>query len=260
MKLSVLVPTRNTRPYLRRCLESLFKYKSSGTEILIHVDGATDDTVAWLKNPTDLKVPAGSIEFTVGEQVGCYASYNLLAKRAKGEYILIFQDDMVVSEGFEEAIFKHIKKDVLISPKSFERSPFGMNPFTFSPEKFDNLVKNTKEGRLVPCIKSTCVMKRSLFFDIGGFDEFYKPYGLGDRDILYQLFTKHPETKSYMALDFVVYHFCSASTEDSKKEYPWEELGPIQENYFIKKNGISPGGDEANPGFNQWIEKWGGLC
>jgi glycosyltransferase involved in cell wall biosynthesis len=96
MKISVLIPTYNSAPYLAECLESVLAQDFDGLEILVSDDCSQDDTpkiiasfatrdarIRWWRNSQNL---------------GLLANHNLLLREARGNYVkVVHHDDKLLS-------------------------------------------------------------------------------------------------------------------------------------------------------------------
>jgi glycosyltransferase involved in cell wall biosynthesis len=91
MKISVLIPTYNSAPYLAECLESVLAQDFDDLEILISDDQSTDETlqiirnfaardqrIRWWQNPNNL---------------GSVGNHNLCLREARGEYLKFIHHD-----------------------------------------------------------------------------------------------------------------------------------------------------------------------
>lgn len=96
MKVSVLIPTYNSKPYLLECLDSIVSQDFTDMEILISDDASADDTIKaiqayavrdarirWWQNPKNL---------------GFVGNHNACLQSANGEYVkFIHPDDRLLS-------------------------------------------------------------------------------------------------------------------------------------------------------------------
>ena len=255
-KLSILIPSCNTLPFLKLSLNQFRKsknVKNGKIKLLIHVDGSTDGTIEWLEEE--------GFNFSHESWKGAYHSFNVLWKRAKTEYITIMADDCIVCNDWDKALLREIENfpDALLYPL-FISAKFGKDPETFMLENFLQYADGIKEKRLMRGIGGFLTAKRELMIELDGYDEFYDPYGLGDRDFYYRLFTKYPLLNSFRIYDFILYHLGSGAKRKIKKKIPWETmLEDKQVDYFMAKNGISPGDeDKGLKGWNQLSMGWSG--
>ncbi len=99
---SIIVPCWNQLPFTRLCLQGLFRSTRPGSWELIVVDnGSTDDTAAYLAGVQD----ASAVPITVitkPQNVGFPAAVNQGLQAASGEYLVLLNNDAVVTEGWLE--------------------------------------------------------------------------------------------------------------------------------------------------------------
>jgi GT2 family glycosyltransferase len=92
---TVIIPTYNRLPVLRRCLDALGgqRYPTSRMEVIVVADGCSDGTAATLRatrQPFDLTV-------LEQENAGAAAARNRGAQAARGELLLFLDDDVIAS-------------------------------------------------------------------------------------------------------------------------------------------------------------------
>jgi peptidoglycan/xylan/chitin deacetylase (PgdA/CDA1 family)/GT2 family glycosyltransferase len=177
VKLSVVVPTYNRRRVLERTLPLLLAQDFPGDqwEIVVVVDGSTDGTTEYLRslNP--------GCKLTIIEQPnrGQAAARNAGVEAAHGELILLMDDDHICARtivaGHVAAhsgrgscvVFGH----VFLAPQS---------PRTLAADYIGTTAQNyaaTLEQQGGPLsgyevwISSNCSLPRTLFCEIGGYDE-----------------------------------------------------------------------------------------
>lgn len=100
MKVSVIIPYGGGENYLRDCLDSVAEQKFTDYEVLLIVDGVTEE-VSWIEaeygNRFDLKL------LTLKGKNGVAAARNMGLDYAQGEYVFFLDsDDYIYGENFEE--------------------------------------------------------------------------------------------------------------------------------------------------------------
>lgn len=100
MKVFVLIPTRNRKELLLRCIDSLFKQKYKNIEIIIVDDGSTDGTIDILKekNVTILQGD-GNLWWTGAMRKGVD---HIMPISNKNDFILIQNDDTYMGPNYIE--------------------------------------------------------------------------------------------------------------------------------------------------------------
>jgi glycosyltransferase involved in cell wall biosynthesis len=118
-KFSILIPSWNNISYLKLCIESVRKNSTYTHQIIVHVNEGNDGTLEWLNLQEDIDYTYSKINIGV-----CYA-LNCARKLISTEYILYLNDDMYVCPGWDEILWKEIKK---INHKKFFLSSTAIEP------------------------------------------------------------------------------------------------------------------------------------
>src|SRR5579862_1451642 len=96
MMFSILIATWNNLDYLKLCVDSIRKHSRCEYEILIHVNEGSDGTADWVRSQ-------GFTHSHSVKNIGVCLSYNHLAAKAKGEWLVLMNDDMVCCPGWDTA-------------------------------------------------------------------------------------------------------------------------------------------------------------
>ena len=97
--ISVVMPTRNRRPYLERAIASVLAQRHVALELVVVDDGSTDGTAELLAAIDDLRV---RVLRTAG--VGTAAARNLALDAARGEIVAYLDDDNLMDPGWLRAV------------------------------------------------------------------------------------------------------------------------------------------------------------
>ena len=104
MFISVVIPTYNRLPILKKCLSALEKQLIpvgiEGFEIVLVDDGSTDGTRSWLKENSK-KFP--HLHLIEQDHSGPAAGRNLGVQNSKGDVIVFIDSDLVVTNTFLES-------------------------------------------------------------------------------------------------------------------------------------------------------------
>lgn len=239
-KVSVIIPTLpNNQKYLDLCVRSLFQNtKFFDIELLIAENG----------------------EGTNYPQGQC-AAVNRVAKRSTGEWIMVTNDDMYFATYWNtRSLFG---ENLCWSPNLVEPVEIGSAPpflkldagqsvedfnengvCDFSFEHFQKLIGGEVEnGFNLPFF-----MRRDLWETIGGYDEFYDPWG-SNSDTDLQTKVEIAGVTPVRRLDCLVYHFGSKSESftPEKQEFWWQNF-----NYYRDKFGYTR---DDEPKANTWYCK-----
>ncbi|OLY93802.1 Glycosyltransferase involved in cell wall bisynthesis [Cnuella takakiae] len=94
-EISIIIPVRNGLPFIKECLESVFRQTSAQWEVLIGDNGSTDGTREYLASLSDCRVSI----FNHESNLGISGNLNFLFKRAKAPICQILcADDYFINE------------------------------------------------------------------------------------------------------------------------------------------------------------------
>jgi len=187
-KVSVIVLNYNGMRYIERCLSSVFLTNYPSLEVILvdnaSKDGSRDLALSMfgrkagfrlISSPVNLWVPGG---------------YNLGARNSAGEYLIFLNNDTVVESDWVIELIRTISKDssigaaqskilVLENPCLLDCAggfldPLGM-PWERGAGKKD-LGQYDKPDEIFYAKGAAMMVRRDVFFKVGGFDETYMSY------------------------------------------------------------------------------------
>lgn len=172
--ISVIVPTHNRRERLERKLRGL-EAQTGEFEVVVVADGCTDDTVAFL---ADYR-PVYPLKVLYTDGKGPAFARNRGTEAAEGEILLFSDDDVLPGPGWIQAHqdahseAKTVAVGRLVLPPELRNSGATDLP---GPRVFWwNVTGNNTS------------LPKSLFDEIGGYDEAFSAYGGEDPDLGYRL-------------------------------------------------------------------------
>lgn len=160
-KYSIIIPTYNhLEDCLKPCIESIIKYTDlSDVEVIIVANGCTDGTEAYLKT-----LNQSFRHIWIKEPYGYTKSTNLGIQIAKGEFVVLLNNDTILLDSP-----KNMWLEIL-------RKPFDSNPKIGISGPSLSYCPNANDFFMI----FFCVMiRRSLFSEIGILDEIFSP-GFGE--------------------------------------------------------------------------------
>lgn len=174
MKLSVIIPTFNGAQKLPNILEALDKQSFKDFEVVVAIDGSTDNSIAVLEGYLP---ETYTLAYFYQENKGRAAIRNFGATNATGELLLFFDDDLRPVESCLEIHVKLHKKnsDSILVGQLQEDSELCKTSFH---EYKAHLSKGWQQALLERSISlqqpylsaANFSISKELFFQLGGFD------------------------------------------------------------------------------------------
>jgi GT2 family glycosyltransferase len=243
---SIVIVTFNNLNYTQQCINSIFeKTAYPNYEIIIVDNNSQDETADYLVN---LEKKFQNITVILNkENLGFAKANNIGIRQAKGDYIILLNNDTVVTKGWITGFIKHLdryKELGLIGPVTNgacteSRIEINYNSIeemdAFADEyTFNNL--NLLYGDM-DMLEMFCVaMKRKIIDEIGYLDESFGKGTFEDDDYCYRI-----KLHGYMitcAEDVFIHHFGSASFNKLQHEERWNIFYKNKE-IFEKKWGTT---------------------
>ena len=234
IRYSFIIPVKDQIQYTRDCLLSWFAYASGyqhESEILIVDDGSGEETKAFLaKLPPPIRV------ITNPENMGYAKSNNRATAEARGNYLILLNNDLVLQRGWFESMQivaqsssrKRIVGNVQISRVTGAVDHVGKffddeGDLRHFGQFYQNLFPWDPPVDFVefPSVTAACwLIEKALFDSLGGFDEAYVN-GFEDDDFC--LRASKAGCQIGVALRSWVYHYVSTSSgrkdhEDKNRE------------------------------------------
>ncbi|MGB9804041.1 MAG: glycosyltransferase family 2 protein [Desulfofundulus sp.] len=206
---TIVIPVRNQLHFTRRCLESIFKYTPEPVEVMVVDNGSTDGTREYLQALTGVRVLMNN------RNVGFAAACNRGLAVARGEYLLLLNNDVLVTPGWLTGLISHLKKYPcagLVGPLSncgglMQTIPVVLPSLNQLDEFTRRLaVENFGQCRQVNILSGFCLLiRRQVLNTIGGLDTRFGPGNFEDDDFC--LRARLAGFKLLVAEDVFVYHF-----------------------------------------------------
>jgi GT2 family glycosyltransferase len=192
MKLSFVIPTRNSGPAIGNCIGSIVAALAvaglSDAEIIIIDNGSSDDTVAVVRG----RALASPVKVTLlsEPQPGRARAFNRGAAASAGTLIASIDDDCTLHRDHVRDMLRHDAVDtrpVLRGGRVELGDPTDL-PYTITkrtaPIRMNRAMRSTRHGNIMGTIAGcNMVMQRALYERLGPFDENFGPgsrIGSGD--------------------------------------------------------------------------------
>ena len=182
MNVSIVIPTYNRKPILKKCLHSLenqnLNNKIKDYEIIVVDDGSTDGTTKWIKeNKTNLP----HVVLYEQKHGGPALGRNLGVMKAKNEIIIFIDSDLVVLNDF---ILRHVEK-LIHEWKNNNKKCFTygsvINTSNFeNPEKESYKITDISFAYFAT---GNVAISRDLILKVGLFDTSFSLYGWEDLEL-----------------------------------------------------------------------------
>lgn len=208
---SIVIVSFNALDKTRKCLEALRNSANPllATELLVVDNGSSDGSAEWLAEQPDLTLLRNA------ENRGAPAARNQALALARGAWIVVMDNDAIVSPGWLERLLFHAQVDArsgCIGPLS-DRAAHNQQIEYDGPSDLDSLAafarahaeRNHRRARAQNILTSLLLlMRREVVDTIGGFDERFSPWGFEDDD--FTLRAALAGFRNRIALDVFVRH------------------------------------------------------
>ncbi|MEG6570381.1 glycosyltransferase [Thermoanaerobacterium thermosaccharolyticum] len=235
---SIIILTYNQIDYTKMCIESIRKYTKTPYEIIVVDNGSSDGTIEYLESQNDIKLIKNR------ENRGFAAGCNQGISIAEGEYIILLNNDTIVTEnwlsnllyclnnannaGIVGPVTNNISGDQKII--TYYKNINDMHEFA---GKFN--VQNQKWRKSLRLVGYCMVMRKELFREIGLLDENYGIGNFEDDDLCLRALLKGYNL--YINDTTFIHHFGSVTFKNMDINYA--ELMKKNEIYFKQKWGYS---------------------
>lgn len=183
-KVSVIIPTYNGAHKLPLILESLKTQTRQPDEILVVIDGSTDNTVDVLK---EWQNSIHQLRYIIQENKGRAAVKNYGVRYAAFQLLIFFDDDMILSDNCVEEHLKHhrIHPMSIAGGAQVDKDPETNNDIQHFKQhlskKWNESLKSHTDRPLdkdhLFFTAANFSISKELFFSLGGFDD-----GLNDAE------------------------------------------------------------------------------
>ncbi len=229
-KISILLVTFNCLDYTKLCLDSVRKNTDYPNFELIIVDNASSDgTVEFL----DQFTLAGQdvIRIKNKANLGFAAANNLGARSASGDYLVLLNNDTIVTAGWLQGLLRHLQKDASVGMVGPVTNDIGNEarirvnyPDLAGIDQFAARRAEKYYGRSfsIRVLALYCAMlSKELYLRLGGLDERFRVGMFEDDDLALKI--EREGLHLICAADVFVHHFHAVSF----KQLPYEEMKQI---------------------------------
>jgi GT2 family glycosyltransferase len=179
---SIVIPVYNGGESFRRCLATLAEFDRVSIEVIVVVDGSTDDSskLAEEFGAKVIKLPASG---------GPARARNLGAQAAQGEIIFFVDADVTIHPETvkQVALAFHDQPDLAALIGSYDDAPGAPNFLAQYRNLFHHYTHQTGSETASTFWGACGAIRREVFLAVGGFDQAYRYPSIEDIELGYRL-------------------------------------------------------------------------
>lgn len=182
MKVSVIIPVYNVKPYLERCVQSVLRQTYKDLEIIMVNDGSTDGSGDLAES---LKALSPCIQVVHQENQGLSGARNTGIRHATGEYVIFLDsdDEWLLPDGLE-TLLHNANSDIILfkvlhifdKGRTMKLPDYDMGAIGNLPDApavFSHLVSTQRYnvGAWLLLVRRQLLIQNDLFFPMGFISE-----------------------------------------------------------------------------------------
>ncbi|OPY91262.1 MAG: SPBc2 prophage-derived glycosyltransferase SunS [Syntrophus sp. PtaU1.Bin208] len=223
-KVSIILVTRNRLDCTKKCVNSIRRHTRQPYELIFVDNASKENTVKWLRRQVKVNKDCRLIENK--ENIGLIKGRNQGMNIAAGEYIVLLDNDVIVSQGWLDSMLQCLNSgsDVgIVGPMTNSGSGIQevLDDSYRSVDYLDKYAAKFMERyrhRRIPCrnIAGFCqLFKHTLVEKIGLLDETFEDGHCEDED--YCLRAALEDCRNFIAGDVFVHHFGEEKSNGNRK-------------------------------------------
>jgi len=238
MKISLIVLTWNSLPYIKQTLPPLLEQKYKEVEYIYVDNGSTDGTVEYIKEQIQKNRDRNIKLIENGTNLGISIAKNKAVQQSSGEYIILIDDDILIeNKDFLSNIVEYyqtLDNPAFLMPFFVDKEEishgdtksFGTYYYAFGiqknkpKQKIEKIMAYTKPIEIAINQGGAMFIKKDIWNILGGFDESQK-FNLDDDDISTRAMIYG--YKNYLYNKEYIVHLGLAKRAD-KYRYAWNDL------------------------------------
>lgn len=189
---SVIIPNWNGEKLLRKNLPKVLAVLPENTEVIIIDNGSTDESVKFIDTLAWNKITVKLLKNK--ENLGFIKACNQGVRIAKGEFVVLMNNDVVPEKRFLEPTLKHFKNKKIFAVSLNERGDkwSGWVKIYWSDGFFNYEPGGISKRAHISGWASGggAVFRKEMWIALSGFDELYHPFYWEDLDLSYRAWKK----------------------------------------------------------------------
>lgn len=232
--ISIIITNFNAKQWLDKCIGSIREQKFTDYEIIFVNDGSTDGSFEYAQKKFPDCVFVNSIT-----NAGFARANNLGAMSARGEYLFILNADTYLEKNTLTQLARVLKKNprykiAQLDIRRYDKTNLKGEACTFQIDRFGYPIWSGKDENPFYADAAAMIIKKELFFKIGGFDDRFYIY-LEDLDLAWR--ARLLGNTVYFLPKIYVYHYAggtSVSTQVKEGTYATS----VRRRYDAQKNNL----------------------
>ena len=246
---SIIILTWNQKDLTEKCLRSLETTTKVPHEVIVVDNGSIDGTGEFLKSYAAERAAAKSDNVRVvlnAENLGVSKGFNQGLKEAKGDYMVLLHNDVVLPSQWLERLLRHFymdKKAGMVGPRSNTAKPHQFAPLGYRdlgeyPDFAEAFFNRNKGNRTrVDSLGGFCLaVKREVLAKIGLLEETYTIARYEDDDLCMR--ARLAGSRLVVADDVYVHHAGGASFKQNQVDVA--QVAEANRGKFIDRWGLKP--------------------
>lgn len=239
---SIIILNYNKPDLTRNCLEHLWSHTTGFRyEIIVVDNGSSSENFTQLR---DVPGPMRLLRLEVNRFFG--EGNNIGAEEARGSYVLFLNNDAFVTPGWLEPLVRWLEDEPLlggVGPRFLY--PDGRTQEAGAFVSVDGVAvqigklgayatDDVERDHVVDYCSAACfLMRRNLFFEVGGFDYAYEPAYYEDVDLCFKI-TARERFIGYCSRSYV-FHIENATSLAHREAVDLQNIIDVNKRQFVKK-------------------------
>lgn len=224
---SIIILTFNQLEYTKKCVQGLRRHTPQPHEIIFVDNGSTDGTRKYLQK---LVKANENYQLILNEKnLGFAGGNNQGIARAKGDYIILLNNDVLVTKDWLERMISHLERhpdtgmvgpmsNSASGPQLVDKVPYGKDMKAMPRFARDYTAENIgKTSEVLRLVGFCLLIKKDVIDIIGGLDENYGSGNFEDDDLC--LRSALAGYKNIIAQDVFVHHYGSMTFKGNSIDY-----------------------------------------